>query len=665
VKTAAGTTVPAALATLTATALALTSLPAGELPRAWLLAFTAPGAVLGVWRGQRHRPWLRAVVAVYLQAAACWLALEHAGPMSRAAALACTILPPLAFAAVRREPSDHALALFLAFCTLLVGTILGGMQPALVLGFAAAAAVALRVAARTTALEHGQPPLRTATTAAFVRPATPGIVLACVAAVFAIDRALQALPSPARQPDSGAGSSDTPRERRPGLDDSFVLDGKSGLLGDLRGEQLVRVVAPGGEQVPANLYLRCGFFAVPGLDRWQIGALELEPATRTDGHDIRRPLPFAEPRTLRVERFEGATSFVFLPPGSIRVDGLRHLATDNTREWLRPLYLENRPYEVTFQDLPDPPADLPLDPRAGRMGLLTVPRALDRPAYEALLLRWRVGQEPLAAMRALAEGLRQHCRYDRSEPEGPYPHALENFLFADGDRHGYCMHFASAAALLLRLRGIPARIGVGLYGGDADRGRPEARAYGSQHAHAWVEVPFAGRGYVVFDPTPPELRGRGEAPGNEPNALAAPAAPDTGAGAVDPWLERLSRPWILAAVLLALLGFAAWPRGAPRPPSERVPATVRGATGALRRLLRELARHGHRRGARQTIESFARDLAARNALLPEIAAAFVAYQEVRFGGRVFDAARERVLRQACHACSRLAPPQSDATAGHA
>jgi hypothetical protein len=58
------------------TLLAVCNLPADDLPPGWLLAFLLPGAVLGRWRDRLQRPWLRALVAVLLQAGACWLALS-------------------------------------------------------------------------------------------------------------------------------------------------------------------------------------------------------------------------------------------------------------------------------------------------------------------------------------------------------------------------------------------------------------------------------------------------------------------------------------------------------------------------------------------------------------------------------------------------------------
>ena len=108
------------------TTLSLVNLPSNELPPAWLFAFAIPAAVLGAWSTLGRRPWTRALTAVVLQTAACYAALELVGPMTRPAALACTIVPPLAFFTARNRDLDPSLALFLSFCVLLVGVILGG-----------------------------------------------------------------------------------------------------------------------------------------------------------------------------------------------------------------------------------------------------------------------------------------------------------------------------------------------------------------------------------------------------------------------------------------------------------------------------------------------------------------------------------------------------------
>jgi len=66
-------------------------------------------------------------------------------------------------------------------------------------------------------------------------------------------------------------------------------------------------------------------------------------------------------------------------------------------------------------------------------------------------------------------------------------------------RKGYCMHFASAMALMCQSLGIPARVVVGF---KCDDYNSIGRYYivRQSHAHMWVEV-LTQRGWVAFDPT--------------------------------------------------------------------------------------------------------------------------------------------------------------------
>lgn len=74
----------------------------------------------------------------------------------------------------------------------------------------------------------------------------------------------------------------------------------------------------------------------------------------------------------------------------------------------------------------------------------------------------------------------------------------DEFLFET--RRGFCEHYASSFALLMRAAGIPARIVTGYQGG-------EINAVGNylivrqSDAHAWVEVWLEDKGWVRFDPT--------------------------------------------------------------------------------------------------------------------------------------------------------------------
>ncbi len=74
---------------------------------------------------------------------------------------------------------------------------------------------------------------------------------------------------------------------------------------------------------------------------------------------------------------------------------------------------------------------------------------------------------------------------------------IDDFLF--GSRHGFCEHFASSFAMLMRYVGVPARIVVGYQGGQL---APDAQSWEVRQldAHAWTEVFLNGKGQR-FDPT--------------------------------------------------------------------------------------------------------------------------------------------------------------------
>jgi hypothetical protein len=93
--------------------------------------------------------------------------------------------------------------------------------------------------------------------------------------------------------------------------------------------------------------------------------------------------------------------------------------------------------------------------------------------------------------------LRSNFAYTETPPRRRYP--LEAFLFQD--RRGYCQQFAGAMALMLRMDGIPARVGVG-FRPSLPPGLEGSRTIRASDAHAWAEAYFAGIGWVSFDPTP-------------------------------------------------------------------------------------------------------------------------------------------------------------------
>lgn len=76
---------------------------------------------------------------------------------------------------------------------------------------------------------------------------------------------------------------------------------------------------------------------------------------------------------------------------------------------------------------------------------------------------------------------------------------LEDFLFAEDA--GHCEYFASAAAILLRLSGVPTRYVNGFLGGEWN-GMRKAVTVRENRAHSWVEAYLGGEGWVRVDATP-------------------------------------------------------------------------------------------------------------------------------------------------------------------
>jgi transglutaminase-like putative cysteine protease len=107
---------------------------------------------------------------------------------------------------------------------------------------------------------------------------------------------------------------------------------------------------------------------------------------------------------------------------------------------------------------------------------------------------------PYAAAIALETWLRRTGGFVYDEHPGPPGDApIANFVLRT--KRGYCQHFAGAMALMLRYLGIPARVAAGFTSGTYD-GRSGTWKVTDHDAHTWVEVWFAGYGWLPFDPTP-------------------------------------------------------------------------------------------------------------------------------------------------------------------
>ena len=217
-------------------------------------------------------------------------------------------------------------------------------------------------------------------------------------------------------------------------------------------------------------------------------------------------------------------------PGDVQ--GTVELRVDQSDVGGWPLLLPRRPLAVAadasfleedrFGLLRRPPGDpltlygALLSPALSSPGAVPGPTLSDEEREESLALPPRVDprvsdlalelerQSPDPRGRLSATVLHLQTRYRYTLAPGafrPGGDPLAEFLFEK--KAAYCEYFASAAVVLLRLQGVPARFVKGLSVGaqtDVGGGLHVVR---ESDAHAWIEAWVPGEGWVEEDPTPP------------------------------------------------------------------------------------------------------------------------------------------------------------------
>ena len=226
-------------------------------------------------------------------------------------------------------------------------------------------------------------------------------------------------------------------------------------------------------------------------------------------------------------------------------------------------------------------------------------------------------------------------------------------------RIGFCEHYASTMAILLRDKGIPTRLVEGFLPGQVDvaTGRESIR---TGAAHAWVEVYFPGIGWYPFDPTGgldntpaipvgtvqpiPSARplpsfgiasldpNRGDEGPNRSGRTSTVVPPGRN-GTNTPALIAIS---ILLLAVIVLVAFLAWRRG---PRGATTPEGVYASVTAIAR------RFGFGPRSTQTAFEYATALGdILPAVRPELHTVATAKVEVAYGRRELDGDRILSLR---------------------
>lgn len=130
---------------------------------------------------------------------------------------------------------------------------------------------------------------------------------------------------------------------------------------------------------------------------------------------------------------------------------------------------------------------------------LAVPKDTDRRLTELAVQLARRADSPAERVRRTVEFVQNACHYSLEVGKFHSGQPVAEFLFEK--KRGYCEYFASAAAVLLRLQGIPCRYvtGFNVQEGNRQGGHYVVR---EADAHAWIETYVPDRGWIEADPTP-------------------------------------------------------------------------------------------------------------------------------------------------------------------
>jgi transglutaminase-like putative cysteine protease len=121
------------------------------------------------------------------------------------------------------------------------------------------------------------------------------------------------------------------------------------------------------------------------------------------------------------------------------------------------------------------------------------------PRSRTLAASWLAeGAEPREIIRRGLDLFRAEQFFYTLTPPPLGEHTADDFLFST--REGFCEHYASTFAVLMRAAGIPTRIVTGYQGGELNP-LGEYFIIRQSDAHAWTEIWLAEEGWVRVDPT--------------------------------------------------------------------------------------------------------------------------------------------------------------------
>lgn len=239
---------------------------------------------------------------------------------------------------------------------------------------------------------------------------------------------------------------------------------------------------------PSQLYWRGPVLWRTDGRGWEPGAADVIDALPADIEPLSDPLDYAIVMEPTEQRWIFALDLPLVAPADARLTrDARLLAKEPIRE------LKRYPLRSALSY-----RSLALSARERALAL-ELPERMITPRMRLLVGQWQEqgGGARTIVARALTHFNREPFYYTlRPPPLGDNP--VDAFLF--DTRAGYCEHYASSFAVLMRLAGIPARLVVGYMGAERN---PLGGHYlvRQSDAHAWTELWFADSGWTRVDPT--------------------------------------------------------------------------------------------------------------------------------------------------------------------
>lgn len=307
---------------------------------------------------------------------------------------------------------------------------------------------------------------------------------------------------------------------RAGMNDRLDLSGGGPV--EPNPEVALRILPPAGTDPLGHPEWTQGLLLLRGV------TLEAVHGSRWEIANLTPPLPFPTPEPGRDSQAEFLFSpsthgILSLPAGRTRLEPLEPLqrGPGASIRW-RFLRARTVPMAVTWNPARLDAREPYLTTR--RQELLTRLEP-DHEAARRASFRLAPGILPTPQLAGTLETSLRRFTYTLDNPSGKADNPLEDFL--ERTQAGHCEYFASAMALMLRARGVPARVVNGYRLGPWI---PEGGYFrvSQNEAHSWVEYWHEGR-WRTADPTPMGPSG------------AASGGPELGFAAR--WLDALRYRW--------------------------------------------------------------------------------------------------------------------------